>query len=114
MDTMNAPQPTEADLSPMAVAALTAEAPAPETTPDSVQLHGHTIPIKLMPIKREREVLKLLSGVLPKLMALQGASGNQISPQDVGFMSLFAVEAADILPQAVAIIAAGVEGVDLD
>lgn len=85
-----------AELTPTAIAQLTAEAMAPETTPDSVMLCGREIAIKLMPIKREKQVVKLVAPLLPKIAQFQSG--------EIDAMGDVAIELADALPKAIAII----------
>ena len=84
-----------AELNPTAIAQLTTEALTPEASPDSVMLCGREIPIKLMPIKREREVLKLVAPVLPKIAEFQ--TGEMSAMGDI------AVELSEVLPKAIAL-----------
>lgn len=95
-------QPSEARLAPEMVEQLSKEAVQPGTTKDFVDLKGKQIPIKFMPIAKERRVVQLLTPLLPKLSTLD----------DLANAPVVADEAFMLMPQVVAIIAEGVEGVD--
>ena len=95
---MNPVLEPEETLSPEQVGVLAAEVMHPEVTPTEVNLCGRYIPIKFMAIKKERQVIRLLTPLLPFF----DRGGNPTSPEN---LAVLMESGMDILPQVVAIIA---------